>query len=391
MRQVCADPLPSSRKGSDQAEYHPMSSDRHLDLGFVLSYRAPKYIRMLTLRDALSSLPGVRLHDSVNEARGYVRYWQTLKKIIRLKAKVNPAAWVVNFRGHEIYWLLRLIAGRRAKLVFDELVSPYDAFVNERRTFPASSVISKMVYLVERSILANADLVLTDSIHQAEYYARLFRVPAAKMRVVPGSVDEAVFTPQAPPRKYDYAEPFVIFTYGTFIPLQGMELLLEAAELVKDLPARFLIAGGKGKKLDRFLEIERERDLTNISHVEWINFAELPSYMRGASLCLGGPFGGTNQAMRVITGKALQFLACACPTVVGLSAETRALFTDREDCLLVEQGSPAAIAEAIRWAYAHPQALADIGARGRRVYEQRYSMAVLKSNVAGVVEELQAG
>ena len=309
-----------------------------LNLGFVLSYRAPKYIRMLTLRDALKSNPDVALHEAVNENPGYARYWQTIREILRIKARVNPAAWVVNFRGHEIYWLLRLIAGRRARLVFDELVSPYDAFVNERRTYPATSIISKMVYLVERSILANADIILTDSEYQAQYYAQLFRVPPAKMRVVRGSVDEAVFTPQAPPRQHDFPEPFVIFTYGTFIPLQGMELLLDAAEQLKDLPVRFLIAGGKGRKLDRFLEVEKERGLVNITHLEWINFSELPSYMRGASLCLGGPFGGTSQAMRVITGKALQFLACACPTVVGLSDETRSFFTDKLDCLLVEQG-----------------------------------------------------
>ena len=360
-----------------------------LNLGFVLSYRAPKYIRMLTLRDALKSNPDVALHEAVNENPGYARYWQTIRKILRIKARVNPAAWVVNFRGHEIYWLLRMIAGRRARLVFDELVSPYDAFVNERRTYPATSIISKMVYLVERSILANADIILTDSEYQAQYYAQLFRVPPAKMRVIRGSVDEEVFTPQAPPRRHDFSEPFVIFTYGTFIPLQGMELLLDAAEQLKDLPVRFLIAGGKGRKLDRFLEVEKERGLANITHLEWINFGELPSYMRGASLCLGGPFGGTSQAMRVITGKALQFLACACPTVVGLSDETRGFFTDRVNCLLVEQGSPAAIVEAIRWAYEHPAALADIGAQGRRVYEQHYSMAVLKQNMASVVNELR--
>ena len=64
---------------------------------------------------------------------------------------------------------------------------------------------------------------------------------------------------------------------------------------------------------------------------------------------------------------------------------------DREkvNCLLVEQGSPAAIVEAIRWAYEHPAALADIGAQGRRVYEQHYSMAVLKQNMASVVNELR--
>jgi len=115
------------------------------------------------------------------------------------------------------------------------------------RPFSKNSLFARLIYRIERRILVDTDYVITDSQSQAVYYADLYRVPLKKFTVIRGSVDEMMFSPSAEPRKFDFPEPFVVFTYGTFIPLQGMELVLEAAEKLRDLPIRFMIAGGSGK------------------------------------------------------------------------------------------------------------------------------------------------
>lgn len=350
-------------------------------LGFVLSYRLPKYIRSTTLRTALEKNPAITIDEAVNEGAGARRYFQTLRKVFRIRRKHRTRFWLVNFRGHEIYWPVRWLVGRRSKIIFDQLISPYDAWINERKTFKASSLIARFVYRIEKAIMTNTDYLITDSRSQAEYYAQLYKTPIEKFTVIRGSVDEHMFSPGAQPKKFDFPEPFVVFTYGTFIPLHGMELLLPVAELLNDLPVRFMIAGGKGKKLADFLAAREAKGLDNISHVEWINFSELPSYIRGAGLCLGGPFGDSRQAGRVITGKALQFLACECPTVIGYSEETREMFEDKKNCLLVERGNPQALADAISWAYNHQDELPAIARQGRMTYTTYYSMDVLAKNM----------
>ena len=357
-------------------------------IGFVLSYRFPKYIRSTTLREALESNPSLVVEDAVNTSAKFKRYFQTIKKIIGIKKKKHTNLWLVNFRGHDIYWPLRWLVGKKSKIIFDQLISPYDAWVNERKTFKKNSPFARIVYQVEKGIMANADYLITDSKSQAEYYARLYRVPLEKFTVIRGSVNEVMFSPDATPKKFDFPEPFILFTYGTFIPLQGMELLLPVAELLKDLPLRFMIAGGSGKKLANFLETREKRGLTNISHTPWINFTELPSYMRGAGLCLGGPLGDSAQAKRVITGKSLQFLACECPTVIGLTEETRDLFEDRVNCLLVRPGDAESLAEVISWAYYNQELLPAIAHQGRITYEKYYSMAVLKQSINSFVDSI---
>ena len=359
---------------------------RHL--GFVLSYRFPKYIRSTTLREALSARSDLVLEDAVNTSPKFKRYLQTIRKILAIRKKNYTRLWLVNFRGHDIYWPLRWLVGRKSRIIFDQLISPYDAWVNERKTFPKNSLFAKLIYRVERRILADADYLMTDSHGQAAYYADLYHVPLKKFTVIPGSADEAMFSPNAVPRKFEFPEPFVIFTYGTFIPLQGMDLLLPVAEMLKDLPLRFMIAGGTGKQLEHFLGTREKLGLTNISHTPWINFTELPSYIRGAGVCIGGPLGDSNQARRVITGKALQFLACQSPTVIGLTDETRDLFTNRVNCLLVKPGDVNSVAEAISWAFHNQDKLPAIAREGRLTYEKYYSMAALKERINTFIDSI---
>lgn len=362
--------------------------DKKVHLGFVHSYHLPKYIRSTTLKAALESNPNLVIENAANENYRVIRYYQTLKKIIRILRQKKTWLWLVNFRGHEIYWPLRWLANKKAIIVFDELISPYDAWTNERKTFKKESLLMKIVYKIEKAILHDANYLMTDSNSQASYYSDLFKVPIEKFTVIRGSANEAMFTPEAPPKKFDITESFLIFTYGYFIPLQGMELILPVAEQLRDLPIRFLVGGGMGKTLAEFLATKEDRNLTNITHQPWINFPELPSYIRGASLCLGGPFGYSPQVKRVITGKALQFLACESPTIIGLTDETRDIFEDKKNCLLVEPGNPGALTEAISWAYHNQDKLPEIARQGRLTYEKYYSMDVLKQTLNKFVDSI---
>jgi glycosyltransferase involved in cell wall biosynthesis len=281
-----------------------------------------------------------------------------------------------------------MISGKKAPIIFDEFVSPYDSFVNERKSLKTGSLLAKLVYFVEKSILNNADFITTDSHSQSTYYASLFNIPVHKFAVINMSTDENLFTFTGSKKLYEFPEPFVIFTYATFLPLHGMDIILEAASLLKDLPMHFYIAGGKGKTLQSFLDKKILLGLDKFDHTQWIEYIELPAYIRGADICLGGPFGNTGQAKRVVTGKTLQFLACARPTVVGQTYEDNG-FEDRKNCLLVPQGDPRQLADALRWAFEHQSELQTIAGKGRALYEEKFSSAVVKASLDELIEKVQ--
>jgi glycosyltransferase involved in cell wall biosynthesis len=160
--------------------------------------------------------------------------------------------------------------------------------------------------------------------------------------------------------------------------LHGLDVILNAAKSLEDFPIKFVIVGGRGKRkaLREFKEKMGDLGLQNIEYHEWLDFEELPKYIKGADLCLGGSFGGTPQARRVVNGKTYQFLAMGKPTVIGKIDEDFG-FIDKKNCLLVEQADYNSLKEKLLWCYENRGLLGEIGLSGRELFVGNYSFVIL--------------
>lgn len=372
----------------DQGDSLRSTTAPPMELGYILSYGVPKHGRTELLVAALKQLPGLKVYEARNSSPGMRRYFETLWKLLRLRLRVHPEVYLLGFRGHEIYPLVRAIVDRKARLIFDEFVSPYDSFTQESKQFSSESLAGRVIYRIEQFILRNADVLLTDTQSNARHYARIFDVPESKFFPIPIGVDETLFSPDGPQHDYEVPGGFIVFTYATMKPLHGMDVVLDAAALVRDIPVQFFIAGGSGKMLADLQERMRTLSLTNIHHIKWIDFADLPAYIRGADLCLGGPFGNTPQSQRVITGKTVQFLACGKATVVGRSEEDPG-FIHQQNCLLIPQKSAQELADAIRWAYENQARLNAIGQEAHRLFMSKFNLAAIAESMSQVLNWLK--
>jgi glycosyltransferase involved in cell wall biosynthesis len=125
--------------------------------------------------------------------------------------------------------------------------------------------------------------------------------------------------------------------------------------------------------------------LNNIKHIDWVEYQELPRYIAQAALGLGGPFGDTGQAGRVITGKTFQFLAMAKPVIVGMYNGDDDGFEDKVNCLQVPRGDEQALANAISWAFEHGESLKRISQQGYDLYRSRYSIQKISGKLKGII------
>ena len=126
-----------------------------------------------------------------------------------------------------------------------------------------------------------------------------------------------------------------------------------------------------------FYEITKGQKLNNVIHKKWVNYRQLPIIISESDLCLGGPFGNTGQAHRVITGKTFQFLAMGKPMVVGKIKHDYG-FRDKENCLLVSQGNEKELADAILWCFENQKKLGEIGRNGLALYRTKFSIDHIK-------------
>jgi glycosyltransferase involved in cell wall biosynthesis len=215
-------------------------------------------------------------------------------------------------------------------------MSPYESLLNERKRIKKGGLIDKLVYIYEKLILCHSDVILTDTTLHKAYFSTLFQINPQKIHTIYVSTDEDLFklSVDKPKNERDF---FEVFFYGSFQPLHGVDIILKAASMLKKIPIRFTLIGGNNKNLFNFYQMMKQLDLENITHKEWVDYERLPQLIRKSDLCLGGPFGNTEQGQRVITGKTFQFLAMGKPTVIGKLAQIYG-FEDTENCLLLRQG-----------------------------------------------------
>lgn len=344
----------------------------------IVSYRAPNYIRTRNLRAALHRIQDCEVFDATNTRRGFLRYFETVWKALRIRLQHNPDVYVLGFRGHEIFWIIRLVTIGKP-LIFDAFMSPSDALLSEGKGGFLGRIAGILIYPVEWLCLHLSARCLTDTVLHRQFMADRFAVDESRTDVVyVGAVPSDTGTSV---QSVDSNKPLSVLFYGTFLPLHGMDVLLHACKLLEGKPIEFRIIGGTGKALARFESLLTALNPGNVVHDTWVDFEELQAtVIPNADLCLGGPFGGTPQARRVITGKAFQFLEQSKPTVIGKVDEPVA-FVDRRNCLLVEQGDPESLAAAFEWALANREALPAIGANGRKLFDKQFSVESLAAQL----------
>lgn len=346
---------------------------------YVLCYYFPSYVRTKTLTDALRRIDGLVLYQAINSSVGIFRYFETLWKLLVIRVKSNPDYYVLGFRGYEIFWIVRAITLGKP-LILDHMMSPYDSLLNEVQRIKKGGLSDKVVYAYERSILWYSDKILVDTAINKEYFAKLFQIDSERICPVHVGTDEDLFKKLPSYERADGQYSFQVFFYGSFLPLHGIDIILKAASIIRDLPIQFTLLGGRGKDLADFYQMMSELELENVEHREWVDYEELPKWIQRADICLGGPFGNTGQARRVVTGKTFQFLAMGKPTIIG-EIDHDYGFEDKKNCLLVCQGNPQALADAIVWCFDHKSKLGEIGNQGWGLYRRKFSVDRIQNSI----------
>lgn len=355
---------------------------------YALAYRDPKYIRTKSILNILSSIESIELIKAINNNKGMVRYLETPIKVLWVRLKYRPDVYIVGFSGYEIFWPVRLLTWPKP-IIFDEFINAYDWFVKEHNKIPEGSLRAKVLRFYVKFILKSSCKVLTDTKLHAQSSSGTYGIKPDKYQVLYVGTDEELFQPVV--NTDDDNKEFTVFFYGNFLPLHGVEYILGAAKKLRGLPIKFVIIGGadKNQEFEKFNKYIKQHNLKNVEHHLWVDFYELPEYITKADLCLGGPFGNTPQSQKVITGKTFQFLAMAKPVIIGNINED-VNFINKKNCLLATQGSVEEISKYIAWAYECRVYLEDIGAKGRELFDSKFSLSAQKKVLKGLITDIMS-
>jgi len=274
--------------------------------------------------------------------------------------------WVPCFRQRDIAAAARWARRHRVPLLVDPLISAYDKRIQEQAKFSSDSFMAKRLLHWERELYQGADLLLADTEEHANFFRTTFALPASKVAVVPVGAEEALFRPAANPAH----QPLEVLFFGSFIALQGPQVIARAAALYRGRPLRWRFVGN-GPLLAECRNLTA--GLEQVRFDPWVSYERLASEIHRADIVLG-IFGTSEKAGRVIPNKVYQALACGRPVITRDAPAYPAQLPPSDSGLIrIAPGDPEALAAALAELAEAPQRLAAMGAQARRSYEEFFS------------------
>lgn len=345
--------------------------------------REPEYVRNeVILRALRKHFDVVEITDS-RPGSLISRCLHLMPRLARIAPRQDYDLLFVGFYGYLLVPWLRKLTKR--PLIFDAFVSNYDTLCFDRQQFRPNSIMGKTAFQLDRLACRLADLVLLDTGAHKQYFADMFNLDPHKLAHVYVSCNEDMFYPR-PSRPAD--GKFRIFSYSSYLPLHGVEYIIQAAKLLasqRDIEFRLI---GAGLTYPTVRQLATQLKVSNVDFVPPAPYSQLPPEIAAADLCLAGPFGQTGKAARVIPGKLFQFLAMARPTIAGNTLANGELLTHRREVYLCSPANPEALARAIGEVKEDENLRATLATAGYAHYQQQAGERVVEKNLLDLVEKV---
>ena len=167
----------------------------------------------------------IECHESIEKISSFI---QAYFKLLFKHRKLNYEIMFIPWRGILTFPLARII--HKNPIIYFPAFSIYDTLVNDRKKIKKDSFKAKFVHLVDKIACEWSDMVILESTEEIKYFVNEFDLPKQKFRQYTLSADESIFYPINEEKKLNR---FIVFFFGSFIPLHGIDTIVKAAIILQ--------------------------------------------------------------------------------------------------------------------------------------------------------------
>ncbi len=347
----------------------------------------PLYPRNAVLRRGLTELG-----DEVVELRGSrrFRFWLRYPQLgwrASFAVDARPAVFFVPEFCQKDVPLARFMSRVMGiPLVFDPLAARYETKILDWRRRPPTSLQAWWNFRIDRWAFGGSDLILADTEAHKAYYCSAYGLKAEKVAVLPVGYDEVLFDPErvgGPTAD----RPFTVLFCGSFLPLHGVENIVEAARLVgrADPGVRFVFVGS-GQTLPQAQKLAEEHGVHNCEFRGWQTLERIPAEYASADIALG-IFGTTEKARRVVPHKVYQALGMGRPVITAATPAAAEVLTDGKTARLCGEPYGESLAAAVLELKEKKALRTKLGKNGLSMVRERYSAKPTALRLKRILEE----
>jgi glycosyltransferase involved in cell wall biosynthesis len=263
---------------------------------------------------------------------------------------------------------------KRDRIINDFFISNYDTYVYDRKKITKKNPRAWWKYFQDYINFKYSKYILSDTHEHFKYWETLFGKFSGEHFIFPVLADKNIYFPNNLNVKN---EKIKILFYGSFIPLHGIDIILNAFSLMEknniEFEAKII---GKGQMYSKMKELFIELDLKQVSmNGEIINEKELANQIREHDIILG-IFGDSTKAKSVVPNKVYQALASK-KTIITMKSKAIDEFFTNED-LITCDNNPKVLSEEINKLILTPSKIDNISNNGYNKFINLYDQTQKK-------------
>lgn len=306
---------------------------------------------------------------------GFKKYIRLVKELLRQRKRIDYL--LVGFPGQSAVIVAKMFF--RGPIIFNALLSLYDAMIIDRRVYSRFSPRALYFWLLDFFSVRLVDCLILDCNAYIDFFVKKFKAKRSKFKRIFLGANEDVFEPL--PTEESTSE---IHYYSSFLPSHGTDIIIKAAKILEKENIKFVISG-RGQCYQRDLRLTQKLQIKNLDFIGPFKDAnQLNKFINSSFVCLG-LFGSTAKTKRAIASKVFEAICCARPVVTSSFSATSELLEDKESVLLVKPNSPEDLADKIRLLKIDKELRKKIALNGRKVYEQKASFRVISRQLKNIL------
>ncbi len=219
-------------------------------------------------------------------------------------------------------------------------------------------------------------------------------VPPSRIRLIPNGVDLEQFRPIPEARERVRSEnrwegKFVVMYAGSIGMANGLSLMLDAAELMRDESEILFVLVGDGQQRAELESSARARQLENVQFLGAVPKQRIPELLAGAdagvATLLNIPLFRTTYPNKVF-----DYMACGRPTIIAIDGVIRDVIDKSRGGLFVPPQDSRALADGVRWLRDNPQEANAMGLRALTYVRKHFDRRNAEILMADLMDELNA-
>ncbi len=273
------------------------------------------------------------------------------------------------------YTAMALSKNLKAKLIFN--VSDLWPESAEKLGIVQNQLFLKLAYQLEAKCYQRSSLITGQTQGIVTDISRRF--PTKEVYWLPNGVNIDFYNPshiaEGDFRKnHGFSTSDILFFYGGILGhAQGLEVILHAANLLRDLPNVQFILQGTGPEKEKLQDLKSSLELANVHFLEPVAKQEMPAVLKAIDVALV-PLKKLPLFEGAIPSKVFEALAMEVPLLLGVDGEARKHFIDNAAAgWYFEPENETALAHCVRNLAMNPTEIQIAGKNGRKYVSAHFN------------------